>query len=64
MRLSDIMSRLSLSVYPQVGLVLFLGIFLAVIVYVMRGARRGGWERERRLPLDGDEALTHSEKKS
>lgn len=52
MRLSEIMSRLDLAFYPQVGLVLFLGIFTAVVVYVLRGGKDGTFEAARRLPLD------------
>ncbi|HET6343359.1 MAG TPA: hypothetical protein VFH51_00450 [Myxococcota bacterium] len=55
MRLSDLMSQMHLTFYPEVGLVMFLGIFAAVVVHVVRGSRGAGWEDVSRLPLTEDE---------
>ena len=40
MKLSDIMSAADLSVYAQVALLIFLGVFLGVALDVFRGGRR------------------------
>lgn len=53
MRLTDIMSNLDLSVFPQVALVLFLGVFVAVSVAALR--RKGSQTRRlASLPLEDD----------
>lgn len=53
MKLSDIMSHMQLSTYPQVALVLFLAVFANVVVYVWR-MPRALMLRRANLPLEGD----------
>lgn len=55
MRLSDIMSNMHLTFYPEIALVIFVCIFAAVMVYTWRGGRNGQWDDEGRMPLDKDE---------
>jgi hypothetical protein len=55
MRLSDLMSQMHLTFYPEVALVMFLAIFAAVVVHVVRVSRDVGWNDVSRLPLDDDE---------
>lgn len=52
MRLSDLMSRLELSVYPQVALVIFLGVFVAVMVRIFGRTRSRELDRAAMLPLE------------
>lgn len=52
MRLSDVMSAMDLTFYPQVGLVIFLGVFAGVCVSLL--ARPGRFEKCGELPLDSD----------
>lgn len=51
MRLSDVVSHAGLSIYAIVALVLFVGIFIAVVIRVV-AAKRRDMERNARLPLD------------
>lgn len=51
MKLSDVMSAMHLASYAEVGLVLFLGAFLAVVYQVARHGR--AFERLALLPLEG-----------
>ncbi len=51
--LSDIMSAMRLTFWPEVALVVFFVAFVAIVIYVF-SRRKGYWERERRLPLDDD----------
>ena len=57
MRLSDIMSHMDLTVYPIVGLVIFLFVFVSVVARVMSRSRRAEYARGALLPLD-DSAST------
>jgi hypothetical protein len=52
MRLSDIMSRLDLAVYPEVALVLFLGVFAAVMIRVYGRSRSQEMSRAASMPLE------------
>ena len=52
MKLSDVMSAMNLESYAEVGLILFLGAFLAVAVDVVRKGRE--LEIHGRLPLSTD----------
>ena len=52
MKLSDIMSAAGLSIYAEVALLIFLGVFLAVALDVFSSARRH--EAVRLLPLEDD----------
>ncbi|GMV25295.1 MAG: hypothetical protein AMXMBFR58_13260 [Phycisphaerae bacterium] len=51
MRMSDIVGYLDLSVYPQVALVLFLGVFAAVVWRATSRSRRAEFEAIARIPL-------------
>lgn len=53
MRLSDIMSAMDLSVYPQVALVIFLGVFAAVAFRTFARGRKNELEKLAMLPLEG-----------
>jgi hypothetical protein len=55
MRLSDVIGGMGLSVFPIVGLLIFLGVFTAVTVRALR-LRRSDVTRFAGLPLDGGEA--------
>jgi len=55
MKLSDVMSAAGgLSVYAEVAMVIFLGVFLGVVIDVMRSGRRQ--EALKLLPLADDAA--------
>ena len=58
MKLSDVMGAMGLSVYAEIGLVLFLVAFTLIAVDLLRG-NRAELERARALPLHDD----HSEKR-
>jgi hypothetical protein len=51
-RLTDIMSAMDLAVYPEVGLVIFLGVFAAVAVSVCGRGRRQEFERFASMALE------------
>lgn len=53
MKLSDVMSNLGLAGYAEVGMVLFLGAFLAVVVDLLRRGRE--IEASKMLPFSSDE---------
>lgn len=53
MRMSDIVSSLELSVFPIVGLVLFVGAFLIVTIRAL-STSRSSCERWSNLPLESD----------
>ena len=52
MRLSDIMSNMNLSFYPQVALVIFLAVFVAVVVRVFSKSAAKDYEEASKLPLE------------
>lgn len=52
MRLSEIMSGAGLSIFPQVGLVIFLAVFVAVVWRVLRHRSTPESARFESLPLD------------
>ncbi len=56
MRLSDIMSRMGLASYAEVGLIIFLAVFVAVVIHVYRKGNQAQWEHASMLPLDDDYA--------
>ena len=59
MGLSDIMGQLKLHFWAEIGLVFFLGIFLAVVLYTFLRRNRATFDRARHLPLeDGERAGT------
>lgn len=56
MSLTDIMSSLDLDVFPQIGLLIFFGAFVAVVVHTLRRSRAEVRELAE-LPI-GDETTT------
>lgn len=54
MRLSDVLGALDMPWYPIIGLVMFLSVFIAACVRVMRESR-GEIARCAGLPLDADD---------
>jgi hypothetical protein len=62
MKLSDIMSAAGLSIYAEVALMLFLGVFLAVALDVFRSSRRH--DEVRLLPLEDESSPRHQEQRS
>lgn len=52
MRLSDVMSAMDLATFPQVALVLFLGVFVGVLVRVYVRGKPADFESQSRLPFD------------
>lgn len=54
MSLTDIVSHADLALFPQVAMVLFLLVFVAVLVRVGRrsGSEAETWRRAARLPLE------------
>jgi len=53
MSLSEIMSSMDLAVWPQIGLILFLAAFLAIVVRVLR-RKRPDLDQIAALPLADD----------
>jgi cbb3-type cytochrome oxidase subunit 3 len=51
-KLSDVMSAMQLAQYAEVALVIFLGVFVLVVLHVMRRGLQQQWERAARLPLE------------
>ncbi len=54
MKLSDVVSHAGLSRFAEVGLVLFVLAFLAIIWWVFRPGARARWKADAVLPLDDD----------
>ncbi|GMV40839.1 MAG: hypothetical protein AMXMBFR64_25550 [Myxococcales bacterium] len=54
MRLSDIMSRMGLTTWAEVALVIFFGVFVGIAIYVFAVRKRSRWEKARYLPLEQD----------
>lgn len=52
MRLSDIMSNMNLSHWAQIGLVLFMGIFIAILLYLFVFSKSEKMDEMARMPLD------------
>jgi hypothetical protein len=52
MKLSDVMSAMHVSVFAQVPLLIFFGIFVGVVLHLMLG--KNEFEHARRLPLDSE----------
>lgn len=51
MKLSDIMSAADLAIYAEVGLVLFLAAFIAVVISVLWPGRDDNYEEALMIPL-------------
>ncbi len=56
MRLSDVMSAMDLATFPQVALILFLGVFVVVVVRVYVRGRPADFEDVSQLPFDDEPA--------
>ncbi|MEP0845749.1 MAG: cbb3-type cytochrome c oxidase subunit 3 [Phycisphaerae bacterium] len=54
MSLTDIVSGMNVTIYPQIALVISLVTFLGVVVYVMLRPKRE-IDRQARLPLENDD---------
>ena len=54
MRLSEIMSHAGLSLFAEIGLVMFVLIFAGVLVYTFSRSNRTTFERAKQAPLDPD----------
>ena len=52
MKLSDIMSGAGLSIHAQVALVIFFGVFIAIVARTFSPSRRAAQDEAARLPLD------------
>lgn len=57
MKLSDVMSAADLSIYAQVGLVLFMLVFLGVVIRVMLPGRGRLDEELVRIPFSKEQAV-------
>jgi cbb3-type cytochrome oxidase subunit 3 len=62
MRLTDIMSNAGLSVYAEVGLLLFLLAFVVIAVRIFRPSRKKALDEAARLPLEDGDAKPSSPK--
>jgi len=51
---SDVMSAAGLAIYAELGLVLFLAVFVAVVVRLLWPGRTAEFERLARIPLDDE----------
>ncbi len=60
MKLSDVMSAMHVSVFAQVPLLVFFGIFIGVVLHLMQG--KAAFEHARRLPLEGETPEGESER--
>jgi cbb3-type cytochrome oxidase subunit 3 len=56
MKLSDVMSAMHVSIFAQVPLLIFFGIFIGVVLHLMQG--KSAFEHARRLPLEGQSPET------
>ena len=52
MSLSEIMAQAGLTRYAEIGLVLFLLLFLGILVYTFRRRNQAKFERASRMPLE------------
>ena len=52
MRMSDIVSNMNLATFPQVALVIFLGVFIAVSWRVLRNRHSKDYAEAAQLPLE------------
>jgi len=60
MKLSDVMSAMHVSIFAQLPLLIFFGIFIGVVLHVMLGKEE--FEHARRLPLEGERSEGQSER--
>ena len=54
MSLSDIMGAMRLYMYAEIALFIFLAMFLAVLVHVLRKKNESRFDSARYMPLDDD----------
>jgi cbb3-type cytochrome oxidase subunit 3 len=52
MKLSDVMSAMHVSIFAQVPLLVFFGIFIGVVLHLMQD--KSAFEHARQLPLAGE----------
>jgi hypothetical protein len=52
--LSEMVSKLQLSTYPQIGLVCFMLIFAVVVRMTFKKDHAATWEHAKNIPLDED----------
>lgn len=57
MRLTDIVSFLDQSLLTQIAMLLFLGVFIAVVINVLRKSRKQV-DKEASIPLEDDVVMT------
>ena len=60
MKLSDVMSAMQVSVFAQVPLLIFFGIFVGVVLYLLQG--KSAFEHARHLPLEGQKSEPEGER--
>lgn len=58
MKLSDIMSAAGLTSWAEIGLIISLLTFAAIVAYVFIVRSRASYEEVRNLPLDDDESTS------
>jgi cbb3-type cytochrome oxidase subunit 3 len=51
-KLSDVMSAMQLAHYAELALVIFFGVFVLVVLHVLRRGLEQDWERAAKLPLE------------
>ena len=54
MKLSDVVSAMHVSIFAQLPLLMFFGIFIGVVMHVTLGKNQ--FEHARRLPLESDKS--------
>jgi len=54
-RLSDVMAHAGLSIYAEIALVIFLGVFAAIVIRLFT-SKRSDLERHARMPLEDAES--------
>jgi len=59
MKLSDVMSAMHVSIFAQLPLLIFFGIFIGVVLHLALG--KNDFEHARRLPLEGEKSKGASE---
>jgi len=59
MKLSDVVSAMHVSIFAQVPLLIFFGIFIGVVLHLMQG--KSAFEHARQLPLEGEAGEGDSE---
>ena len=59
MKLSDVMSAMHLTIFAEVPLLIFLGVFIGVVIHLLEGKEQ--FEEVRLLPLKRDESNEASE---